>query len=56
MTKFKMYKSTGEDALFVSVSQDQLKSQDSGLETTTILLDDQQTYQEMDGFGASFSD
>ncbi|CAM3180675.1 glycosyl hydrolase [Paenibacillus taichungensis] len=56
MTKFKMYKSTGEDALFVSVSQDQLKSQDSGLETTTILLDDQQTYQEMDGFGASFTD
>ncbi|MEC0105926.1 glycoside hydrolase family 30 beta sandwich domain-containing protein [Paenibacillus taichungensis] len=56
MTKFKMYKSTGEDALFVSVSQDQLKSQDSGLETTTIFLDDQQTYQEMDGFGASFTD
>lgn len=56
MTKFKMYQSTGEDALFVSVSQDQLKSQDSGLETTTILLDDQQTYQEMDGFGASFTD
>jgi len=56
MTKFKMYQSTGEDALFVSVSQDQLKSQDSGKETTTILLDDQQTYQEMDGFGASFTD
>ncbi|WP_339852013.1 glycoside hydrolase family 30 beta sandwich domain-containing protein [Paenibacillus sp. FSL W7-1088] len=56
MTKFKMYKSTGEDALFVSVSQDQLKPQDSGKETTTILLDDQQTYQEMDGFGASFTD
>ncbi|KOY14950.1 glycoside hydrolase family 30 protein [Paenibacillus xylanivorans] len=56
MTKFKMYKSTGEDALFVSVSQDQLKPQDSGTETTTILLDDQQTYQEMDGFGASFTD
>lgn len=56
MTKFKMYKSTGEDALFVSVSKDQLQPQDSGSETTTILLDDQQTYQEMDGFGASFTD
>lgn len=56
MTKFKMYKSTGEDALFVSVSPDQLQPQDSDSETTTILLDDQQTYQEMDGFGASFTD
>ncbi|MEC0124968.1 glycoside hydrolase family 30 protein [Paenibacillus pabuli] len=56
MTTFKMYKSTGEDELFVSVSPDQLKPLTSDMEATTIHLDDQQTYQEMDGFGASFTD
>ncbi|MGC5771955.1 glycoside hydrolase family 30 protein [Paenibacillus pabuli] len=56
MTTFKMYKSTGEDELFVSVSPDQLKPLASDMEATTIHLDDQQTYQEMDGFGASFTD
>ncbi|MBT2282703.1 glycosyl hydrolase [Paenibacillus polymyxa] len=56
MTTFKMYKSTGEDELFVSVSSDQLQPPAPNLETTTIHLDDQLTYQEMDGFGASFTD
>lgn len=56
MTTFKMYKSTGEEELFVSLSQEQLKPLDADKETTTIHLDDQLTYQEMDGFGASFTD
>ncbi|WFR61410.1 hypothetical protein P9222_23600 [Paenibacillus amylolyticus] len=56
MTTFKMYKSTGEDELFVPVSVDQLQPHSPDLKTTTIRLDDQLTYQEMDGFGASFTD
>ncbi|MGF9695988.1 glycoside hydrolase family 30 protein [Paenibacillus sp. MABNR03] len=56
MSRFKIYQSTGEHELFVPISEKQLKPLHADQETIVVHLDDQQTFQEMDGFGASFTD
>ncbi|WP_440119285.1 glycoside hydrolase family 30 protein [Paenibacillus sp. QZ-Y1] len=56
MTQVKIYKSTGKHELFVSVSKEQLKPIVSGTKPIVVHLNDHQTYQEIDGFGASFTD
>nr|WP_154893343.1 glycoside hydrolase family 30 beta sandwich domain-containing protein [Paenibacillus xylanexedens] len=56
MSQFKIYRSTGEHELFKPVSEEQLESLQSDREPIEVKLDDQHTFQEMDGFGASFTD
>ncbi|WP_434751086.1 glycoside hydrolase family 30 protein [Paenibacillus amylolyticus] len=59
MTTFKIFKTTGENDLFRLLSPEEynsFKSTDADSSTITVQLDDGQTYQEMDGFGASFTD
>jgi len=59
MTTFKMFKTTGENDLFRLVPPEEynpIKSMDADSMVVTVQLDDRQTYQEMDGFGASFTD
>lgn len=59
MTTFKMFKTTGENDLFRPVPPEEyhpIKSMDADSMAVTVQLDDRQTYQEMDGFGASFTD
>ncbi|MBM6383814.1 MAG: glycosyl hydrolase [Paenibacillus sp.] len=56
MSQFTIYRSTGEHELFKPVSEEQLKSLQSDREPIEVKLDDQHTFQEMDGFGASFTD
>ncbi|MCM3132674.1 glycosyl hydrolase [Paenibacillus polysaccharolyticus] len=59
MTTFKMFKTTGENDLFRLVPPEEynpIKSMDADSMAVTVQLDDRQTYQETDGFGASFTD
>lgn len=56
MSQFKIYRSTGEHELFKPVSEEQLNLLQSDREPIEVKLDDQHTFQEMDGFGASFTD
>lgn len=56
MTKLKIYQSTGENELFVEQTLEQLTPIASDETVTTVNLDENQTFQEMDGFGASFTD
>ncbi|MGQ8872204.1 glycoside hydrolase family 30 protein [Paenibacillus sp. TSA_86.1] len=59
MTTFKLFKTAGENDLFRLVHPEEynpFKSTDANSSTVTVQLDDRQTYQEMDGFGASFTD
>ncbi|WP_366295914.1 glycoside hydrolase family 30 beta sandwich domain-containing protein [Paenibacillus sp. AN1007] len=59
MTAFKIFKTTGENDLFRPVSPeeyDPFEAADDDSSTATVQLDDRQTRQEMDGFGASFTD
>ncbi|MDT0122977.1 glycoside hydrolase family 30 beta sandwich domain-containing protein [Paenibacillus sp. RRE4] len=59
MTTFKMFKTTGENDLFRLVPPEEynpIKSMDADSMAATVQLNDRQTYQEMDGFGASFTD
>ncbi|WNS44207.1 glycoside hydrolase family 30 beta sandwich domain-containing protein [Paenibacillus sp. MMS20-IR301] len=56
MPEISFYQSTGEDALFVEQSAAQLPQTASGEVTVTVAIDADKTFQEMDGFGASFTD
>lgn len=56
MTKLKIYQSTGENDLFVEHTLEQLTPIATDEKITTVKLDEQQAFQEMDGFGASFTD
>ncbi|MBR2566325.1 MAG: glycosyl hydrolase [Paenibacillus sp.] len=59
MTTFTIFKTTGENELFQSISLDQcrpISSTNTDSLTVKVRLDDRQKYQEMDGFGASFTD
>lgn len=59
MTTYKMFKTTGENNLFRLVHPEEynpIKSTNADSLAVTVQLDDRQTYQEMDGFGASFTD
>lgn len=56
MPELKIYQSTGENSLFVEQSLHQLTPIANAEATTTVTIDENQTFQEMDGFGASFTD
>lgn len=56
MPELKIYQSTGENSLFVEQSLQQLTPIANAEATTTVTIDENQTFQEMDGFGASFTD
>lgn len=56
MREIIMYQSNGEDELFVEQSVAQLPQISADVVTATVEIDASQTYQEMDGFGASFTD
>ncbi|WP_438348146.1 glycoside hydrolase family 30 protein [Paenibacillus sp. FA6] len=56
MLELSIYQSNGETELFVNKSPQQLKPVSSNAAITTVTIDENQTYQEMDGFGASFTD
>jgi glucosylceramidase len=56
MREIIMYQSNGEDELFVEQSVAQLPQISADAVTATIEIDASQTYQEIDGFGASFTD
>ncbi|ASA23236.1 glycoside hydrolase family 30 protein [Paenibacillus donghaensis] len=56
MPEFKIYQSTGEQELFVEQSLQQVTAAASETVSAVVTVDDQQTFQEMDGFGASFTD
>ncbi|MGG3280185.1 glycoside hydrolase family 30 protein [Paenibacillus solani] len=51
-----IYQSNGEEELFVKKDMAQLAPVTTGAEKHTIVIDEEQTFQEMDGFGASFTD
>lgn len=56
MRNITIYESRGEDELFVPKSKEQLSPVPPNEEHSTITVNDELTYQEMDGFGASFTD
>lgn len=56
MPELKIYKSTGENELFVEQTLMQLTPIASDEAITIVTLDENLTFQEMDGFGASFTD
>ncbi|OBZ10698.1 glycosyl hydrolase [Bacillus sp. FJAT-27264] len=56
MTELIIYESKGEGDLFVERTVEALTPVTAGAGQTEINLDMNQTYQEMDGFGASFTD
>ncbi|MCV4233675.1 glycosyl hydrolase [Virgibacillus sp. LDC1] len=55
MLNITIYQSNGEEELFVRKDKEQLAP---GISDTkhTVVIDEEQTFQEMDGFGASFTD
>lgn len=56
MLKLSIYQSNGENELFVSRTREQLKAISTERPVSTVAIDEQKTYQVMDGFGASFTD
>lgn len=54
-SKMKFYYSSNEHSLFVELDQEQLKPATLG-DQVTVRIDDTITYQQIDGFGASFTD
>ncbi|MCM3717733.1 glycoside hydrolase family 30 protein [Fictibacillus phosphorivorans] len=56
MKNLTIYQSNGEHELFVQKDLQQIESNLSASESTVITINEDQTYQEIDGFGASFTD
>ncbi|KZS46412.1 glycosyl hydrolase [Paenibacillus glucanolyticus] len=56
MSNITIYQSNGEEQLFVKKTKDQLAPVSPEAQQHTIVIDEEQTFQEMDGFGASFTD
>ncbi|MHA6530614.1 glycoside hydrolase family 30 protein [Paenibacillus sp. BAC0078] len=56
MQQLIIYRSTGEDELFIEQPPELLNPVASGQTGVTVSIDQSQTYQEIDGFGASFTD
>jgi glucosylceramidase len=56
MLNITIYQSNGEEELFVKKDKAQLMPVTTGAEKHTVVIDEEQTFQEMDGFGASFTD
>ncbi|WP_339269437.1 glycoside hydrolase family 30 beta sandwich domain-containing protein [Paenibacillus sp. FSL W8-0187] len=55
MLNMTIYQSNGEEELFVRKDKEQLAPGTSDAQHT-VVIDEEQTFQEMDGFGASFTD
>ncbi|MEH7480968.1 glycoside hydrolase family 30 beta sandwich domain-containing protein [Neobacillus drentensis] len=51
-----IYQSNGEQELFVQKVVQQVKASQSTVDSIVVTIDETQTYQEIDGFGASFTD
>jgi glucosylceramidase len=56
MPEIVLYQSSGEEEMFVEKSAAQLPLIAADVVTATVEIDASRTYQEMDGFGASFTD
>lgn len=56
MQELTIYESLGERELFIKKSPQELTQADIGVEAVRVVLDEIRTFQEMDGFGASFTD
>lgn len=56
MREIIIYQSSGENSLFVKQPAAALPQAPAGRVTVTVDIDASKTYQEMDGFGASFTD
>ncbi|MCM3784965.1 glycosyl hydrolase [Neobacillus mesonae] len=56
MRNLTIYESSGEHSLFVKKTIDQLAQPEPQVEKHIITINEQEQYQEMDGFGASFTD
>lgn len=56
MSNITIYQSNGEEHLFVKQTKEQLAPVSAEAELHTVVIDEEQTFQEMDGFGASFTD
>ncbi|WMT41173.1 glycoside hydrolase family 30 beta sandwich domain-containing protein [Paenibacillus sp. D2_2] len=56
MLKLSIYQSNGENELFVNRAPEQLTPISAELPVNTVTIDEQEAYQVMDGFGASFTD
>ncbi|HEY4389803.1 MAG TPA: glycoside hydrolase family 30 beta sandwich domain-containing protein [Paenibacillus sp.] len=56
MLKLSIYQSNGENELFVNRAPEQLTPISAEQPVNTVTIDEQETYQVMDGFGASFTD
>lgn len=56
MSNITIYHSNGEEELFIEKTLQQLSPISSNGEQNRVSIDAEQTYQEMDGFGASFTD
>lgn len=56
MQNIKLYHSTGESELFMEKNREQLSPFSSDSQAITVRIDEGKTYQEIDGFGASFTD
>lgn len=56
MLNITIYQSNDEEELFVKKDKAQLTPVTTGAAKHTVAIDEEQTFQEMDGFGASFTD
>ncbi|GIO98978.1 glucosylceramidase [Paenibacillus lautus] len=56
MLNMTIYQSNGEKELFVRKDKEQLAPGSSDAQQHMVVIDEEQTFQEMDGFGASFTD
>ncbi|MEK4975835.1 glycoside hydrolase family 30 protein [Bacillus sp. FSL K6-6540] len=56
MLNITIYQSNGEEELFVKKDKAQLTPVTTGAAKHKVVIDEEQTFQEMDGFGASFTD
>lgn len=56
MLNITIHQSNGEEELFVKKTKEQLEPVSTDAQQHTVIIDEEQTFQEMDGFGASFTD
>lgn len=56
MLNMTIYQSNGEEELFIKKTKEELSPVSPTAPLNTVVIDEEQTYQEMDGFGASFTD
>lgn len=56
LTNLNIYESNGEQSLYVNKTREELTPPDPKAHLCSIIIDDSEQYQELDGFGASFTD